>query len=419
MRNRILAVLAASCSTAALAGPQGWTISEASGSVQVSRGGLTTVAARGGAIAAGDTVTTGKGGRAVLVRGTEFMMVAPNSRLRLPAAAETSTGITRIVEEFGNVVFMIKKKMTPHFEVQTPYLAAVVKGTTFSVNVAERGTSLQVLEGAVEVSTVDGGARDLITPGAIALVSAGNRARMEVERGGVTKVITSPNAPAEATPAIVQAAVAVAPAEDAGATTLALAEPVYAAPALLQDTTGGLVQGSIGRGSTEVALAAVSSATRNATEASVTAVKIVDAAGEIMAARTDQAKTDAAADQSSADLAAAAQTKAAADRSAAEAAAAAVKSAEDAARARGEQEQAAAAKAASIAASDAAAKAASAAADAAAKAEADRAAKDAVEAQALRHHHGGRPASYPPARQRHSRTRGHQAGPGFTLPFAL
>ena len=89
MRNRILAVLAASCSTAALAGPQGWTISEASGSVQVSRGGLTTVAARGGAIAAGDTVTTGKGGRAVLVRGTEFMMVAPNSRLRLPAAAET------------------------------------------------------------------------------------------------------------------------------------------------------------------------------------------------------------------------------------------------------------------------------------------------------------------------------------------
>src|SRR3546814_14786860 len=64
------------------------------------------------------------------------------------------------------IVFSIKKKLTPHFGVQTPYLAAVVKGTTFSVTVDGTGASVQVVEGAVEVSTLDGGARDLILPGA-------------------------------------------------------------------------------------------------------------------------------------------------------------------------------------------------------------------------------------------------------------
>ena len=144
VRKRLIAFLAASCSSAVLAGEPGWTISEATGAVQITRGGLTKIAARGLNIAAGDTVTTGATGRAVLVRGSEYMMVAPRSRLRLPAEQQAS-GFTQMVEEFGNVIFMIKKKMTPHFEVRTPYLAAVVKGTTFAVGVTPEGTSVQVL----------------------------------------------------------------------------------------------------------------------------------------------------------------------------------------------------------------------------------------------------------------------------------
>ncbi|MBW6533357.1 hypothetical protein KZ820_21700, partial [Sphingomonas sp. RRHST34] len=103
MRKPILALLAASTAGLALpasAGPAGWRISEAMGDVQVTRAGVSKVATRGSAIAAGDTVTTAKGARAVLVRGTEFMLVAPGSRLTLPAATEAK-GMTRIVEEFG------------------------------------------------------------------------------------------------------------------------------------------------------------------------------------------------------------------------------------------------------------------------------------------------------------------------------
>ena len=81
-------------------------------------------------------------------------MVAPGSQVRLPADAAKGA-VTQLVEEAGNVVFMIKKMAMPHFAVQTPYLAAVVKGTTFSVSVDDKGASVHVLEGAVDVATVD------------------------------------------------------------------------------------------------------------------------------------------------------------------------------------------------------------------------------------------------------------------------
>src|SRR3546814_6588562 len=81
---------------------------------------------------------TGPNARAVLVRGEEYAIVAPNTRLEIADPAK-SGGLWQIVESAGNIVFSIKKKLTPHFGVQTPYLAAVVKGTTFSVTVDGTG----------------------------------------------------------------------------------------------------------------------------------------------------------------------------------------------------------------------------------------------------------------------------------------
>jgi hypothetical protein len=79
--------------TSALAAPPAWRISEASGDVRILRAGASRIASRGGALAAGDGISTGVNGRAVIVRGEEFLIVAPSSRLRLPAAA-ASGGIT-------------------------------------------------------------------------------------------------------------------------------------------------------------------------------------------------------------------------------------------------------------------------------------------------------------------------------------
>jgi hypothetical protein len=183
--------------TSAFANPPSWSISESSGAVSIMRPGITLAGVRGKALAAGDVIATGKTGRAVLVRGGEYLMVSANSRITI--AQPKAGSMTQIVQSFGNAVFKINKKATPHFAVQTPYLAAVVKGTTFSVTVSESGASVQVTEGRVEVQTPDGGATHMVTPGEIGLVRAGMPGRLTIQ-GDTTVNIDSPNAPVVAPP---------------------------------------------------------------------------------------------------------------------------------------------------------------------------------------------------------------------------
>ncbi|QLC22283.1 FecR domain-containing protein [Parasphingopyxis sp. CP4] len=225
-------------------GPR-WQVSEASGDVQVMRAGVSRAATRGGMLYAGDILVTGNRGRAVVTRGEEYMIVSPSSRLRMPGDTR-SGGITQIIEEIGNVIYNVQRRNHQHFSVETPYLAAVVKGTTFSVTVDENGSSVQVLEGLVEVSTLDGGASDLVEPGEVALVATGDRYRLTVE-GDETTVIESPNAPeggvttpAVSAPNTVTAAVTV---PVAGFSTGEIQSEIRAAPVSVGMLTNGLVAG--------------------------------------------------------------------------------------------------------------------------------------------------------------------------------
>ena len=174
-----------------------WTISKSSPGVTVSRAGTTKPASRGGRVHVGDIVATGPSARAVLVRGEQYAVLAPNSRIQI-ADPTPSQGLMQIVEQIGNVVFSIKKGGVPHFGVTTPYLAAVVKGTTFSVTVDAESATVQVLEGSVEVATRDGGARELILPGSVATVGAADKGQITID-GKTKKVLHSPFAPS-ATP---------------------------------------------------------------------------------------------------------------------------------------------------------------------------------------------------------------------------
>ena len=216
------AVLLASTSSGALAQSLTWRISEAAGAVSVRHGAELRPAARNAVLAPGDAIVTGAGGRAVLVHDRDFVTVSANSRVTVPVAQEAG-GFTQIVQDLGNAIFRIEKLKVPHFAVKTPYLAAVVKGTTFSVTVDGTGTSLQVVEGAVEVATLDGGAKDLIRPGTVATIGASDLFRLQVQ-GDSARTIDSParavDAPAAA-PA--PAATSAVPAE--------AAVPVAAAPA--------------------------------------------------------------------------------------------------------------------------------------------------------------------------------------------
>jgi len=174
-------------STPATANTKAWQISESTGAVSVESNGQVRTGARGMALKAGDAVSTGSTGRAVIVRGGEYVIVSPKSRVRITKPEETGA-ITQIFQSIGSALFKIEKKETPHFGVKTPYLAAVVKGTTFNVTVTANGATVQVTEGRVEVSTLDGGASDMIVPGRIGRIDANDLKLLKVMGKDATAV---------------------------------------------------------------------------------------------------------------------------------------------------------------------------------------------------------------------------------------
>lgn len=147
-----------------------WRIIEMDGAVRTSQptAGVQLVST-GGAISAGAVVSTGINGRVVLARGEQQIVIGPSSRMSLPAVEDA--GMTRILQDLGTLLFKVDKRNTQHFRVETPVIAAVVKGTTFTVTAGADAHVVHVAEGAVEVSAVSGAARQLVTPGMTVYVS--------------------------------------------------------------------------------------------------------------------------------------------------------------------------------------------------------------------------------------------------------
>ena len=142
-----------------------WTVAQKSGEVRLLRSGMQPASVNlRAALAPGDIVATGANGRAMLTKGDDYVVVAPSSRLVLPKAQEQS-GFTRLIQQMGTMLYKVKRTGVPHFEVETPMLAAVVKGTTFTVVVDQKGAAVQVTEGLVEVSSLTGNARRLVEGG--------------------------------------------------------------------------------------------------------------------------------------------------------------------------------------------------------------------------------------------------------------
>ena len=145
--------------------PAAWTVTQKSGQVQVVRGGMQPASVQlRAALSPGDIVATGADGRAMLTRGDDYVIVAPGSRLLLPKEQQ-QTGFTRLVQQVGTMLYKVRHTGVPHFSVETPMLAAVVKGTSFTVVVDKDRAAVQVTDGIVEVSSAAGNARRLVERG--------------------------------------------------------------------------------------------------------------------------------------------------------------------------------------------------------------------------------------------------------------
>jgi hypothetical protein len=143
-----------------------WRVVQRTGIVVVSPNGDTSP---GKALAIGSVIATGKNGRVILSRPGQQIVLQPNSRIELTPDAGGKTSLNQTV---GAATFEVDRRKQPHFEVTTPFLAAVVKGTTFSINVLEGAAEINVLEGQVATRSIIGSAVKMLSQGMKARVTS-------------------------------------------------------------------------------------------------------------------------------------------------------------------------------------------------------------------------------------------------------
>ena len=177
-------------SSVAFAGDDGvWSVSKSSGEVWVTTTGAEQVSLKQEeTLKPGDTIRTGRNGRVLLVRGAETILVSPNSVIGLPT--EKKDGLaTTILQQAGSILLEVEKQNVKHFEVETPYLAAVVKGTQFSVTVNRDSTSVSVLRGQVEVSDFKSGQIAQVMPGQVATAFTHGKSGLSLSGSGTLNPI--------------------------------------------------------------------------------------------------------------------------------------------------------------------------------------------------------------------------------------
>jgi hypothetical protein len=142
-----------------------WSVSKVSGEVWItSESAQPASLKQEDSLAPGATIRTGRNGRVLLVRGEESMLISPNSDVGLPQRPQEGLATT-IIQRAGSILLDVEKRNVKHFEVETPFLAAVVKGTQFSVTVGAKSTSVDVKRGQVQVADFKTGQIAQVMPG--------------------------------------------------------------------------------------------------------------------------------------------------------------------------------------------------------------------------------------------------------------
>lgn len=167
---------------AAADGEAAWLLVESSGNVHITASGLRPVAlTTGDLIGPGRRIVTDTDGRAVLRRGKNTIVVSPNSILEVPGDAAGGL-MTRIRHVLGTLLFDVEKRKEQHFEVLTPDVAVVVKGTTFTTSISPQGAIVHVISGLVQVADIRSGQSMFVRPGQTAVSPTGG-GRVDIQGG--------------------------------------------------------------------------------------------------------------------------------------------------------------------------------------------------------------------------------------------
>ncbi len=121
---KMICVFAAlASSTAAFGQDSGWSISEADGQVSVIRDNEAIYGEEGTQLQIGDVVRTSEAGRAVLVRGKDFVVVSPKAQVRIKPVPKS--GVVDQALEFLGDLFTSDSQPTAS---KARTVALVVKG---------------------------------------------------------------------------------------------------------------------------------------------------------------------------------------------------------------------------------------------------------------------------------------------------
>src|ERR1700761_9715679 len=161
----LMLMVAATISAGASAEETAWSVKKSTGQVWITTSGAQQASlTQETTLRIGDTIRTGPNGRVLLIRGTESILISPNSVIGLPT--ENKDGMsTTVTQQAGTILLDVERQNVRHFEVETPYLAAVVKGTQFQVSVDATGSHVTVLRGQVEVADFHTGQIGQVLPG--------------------------------------------------------------------------------------------------------------------------------------------------------------------------------------------------------------------------------------------------------------
>jgi hypothetical protein len=195
-----------------------WRISKSSGEVSIMTEGFQPVALTTGMnLQPGSSIRTGQNGRVLLMRGNETVLISANSAISFPKSSTPNGMSTTILQQAGSILLEVEKRAINHFEVETPHLSAVVKGTRFHVTMSGNETRVGVFRGQVEVTEFNSGQHALVNAGQNATVSVQGSPGLSLSgmgtlspiqqgtpRGSVTPSDATPDEPMRAPSAPIQ-----------------------------------------------------------------------------------------------------------------------------------------------------------------------------------------------------------------------
>ncbi len=157
-----------------------------SGNVQIHDGQSWTQLDPGRELRAGDSIWTGRNGRILLMSEQGSVLLAPKSLVKIPAQALPNS-FSVLFQTHGKVSADVDKRRKEHFSIQTPFLAAVVKGTEFDVEIDNDETRVAVDEGVVGVVDVETGEEnDVVAGNSLAMATAASTSGSDFGGAGDT-----------------------------------------------------------------------------------------------------------------------------------------------------------------------------------------------------------------------------------------